>query len=174
MAIHPSTIAWKVPWAEEPGRLQSMGSQRVGHDWETSLSLFILFMGSQGKNTEVVCHSLLQWTTFCKTSPPWLGHLWCPHTAWLGFIDLDKAVVVPLRFVYFYWYYKNLNIYCLSSSWLCHLLIMWPCDLSKWLTFLCLCLLIYKMGILLVSTSCSCCKDWVDYCKAYRITPDIL
>ena len=32
MAIHPSTIAWKVPWAEEPGRLQSMGSQRVGHD----------------------------------------------------------------------------------------------------------------------------------------------
>ena len=32
MAIHSSTIAWKVPWAEEPGRLQSMGSQRVGHD----------------------------------------------------------------------------------------------------------------------------------------------
>ena len=32
MAIHSSTIAWKIPWAEEPGRLQSMGSQRVRHD----------------------------------------------------------------------------------------------------------------------------------------------
>ena len=32
MAIHSSTIAWKIPWTEEPGRLPSMGSQRVGHD----------------------------------------------------------------------------------------------------------------------------------------------
>ena len=32
MAIHSSTIAWKIPWTEEPSRLQSMGSQRVGHD----------------------------------------------------------------------------------------------------------------------------------------------
>ena len=32
MAIHSSTVAWKIPWTEEPGRLQSMGSQRVGHD----------------------------------------------------------------------------------------------------------------------------------------------
>ena len=39
MAIHSSTIAWKILWTEEPSRLQSMGSQRVGHDWVTSLSL---------------------------------------------------------------------------------------------------------------------------------------
>ena len=32
MAIHSSTLAWKIPWTEEPGRLQSMGSQRAGHD----------------------------------------------------------------------------------------------------------------------------------------------
>ena len=32
MAIHSSTLAWKIPWTEDPGRLQSMGSQRVGHD----------------------------------------------------------------------------------------------------------------------------------------------
>ena len=32
MAIHSSTIAWKIPWTQEPGRLQSMGSQRVGQD----------------------------------------------------------------------------------------------------------------------------------------------
>ena len=39
MATHSSTLAWKIPWTEEPGRLQSMGSQRVGHDRATSLSL---------------------------------------------------------------------------------------------------------------------------------------
>ena len=40
MAPHSSTLAWKIPWTEEPGRLQSMGSWRVGHDWANSLSLF--------------------------------------------------------------------------------------------------------------------------------------
>ena len=39
MAPHSSTLAWKIPWKEEPGALQSMGSLRVGHDWVTSLSL---------------------------------------------------------------------------------------------------------------------------------------
>ena len=39
ISIHMSTLAWKVPWTEEPGRLQSMGSLRVRHDWVTSLSL---------------------------------------------------------------------------------------------------------------------------------------
>ena len=33
MATHSSVLAWTIPWTEEPGRLQSMGSQRVGHDW---------------------------------------------------------------------------------------------------------------------------------------------
>ena len=40
MALHSSTLAWKIPWAEEHGRLQSMGSQRIRHDWATSLWLF--------------------------------------------------------------------------------------------------------------------------------------
>ena len=40
MAPHSITLAWKIPWMEKPGRLQSMGSLRVGHDWATSLSLF--------------------------------------------------------------------------------------------------------------------------------------
>ena len=40
MAPHSSPLAWKIPWTEEPLRLQSMGSWRVGHDWATSLSLF--------------------------------------------------------------------------------------------------------------------------------------
>ena len=40
MAPHSSTLAWKIPWMEEPGRLLSMGSLRVRHNWVTSLSLF--------------------------------------------------------------------------------------------------------------------------------------
>ena len=40
MAPHSSTLTWKTPWMEEPARLQSMGSPRVGHDWATSLSFF--------------------------------------------------------------------------------------------------------------------------------------
>ena len=40
MATHSSTLAWKIPWMEKPGRLQSMGSWRVGHDWALSVLLF--------------------------------------------------------------------------------------------------------------------------------------
>ena len=40
MAPHWSSLAWKIPWMEKPGRLQSMGLLRVQHDWVTSLSLF--------------------------------------------------------------------------------------------------------------------------------------
>ena len=40
METHSNTLAWKIPWTEEPGRLLSTGSLRVGHDWPTSLSLF--------------------------------------------------------------------------------------------------------------------------------------
>ena len=44
VATHSSTLAWKMPWTEEPGRLQSMGSQRVRHDRATSLSLSLVKM----------------------------------------------------------------------------------------------------------------------------------
>ena len=40
MTTHSSTLAWKIPWTEEPGRLQSMESLRVRHNWVTSFSLF--------------------------------------------------------------------------------------------------------------------------------------
>ena len=72
MATHfnSSTLAWKIPWTEEPGRLQSMGSLRVGQDWAASLSLFtcihwrrtwqptpVLLSGeSQGWGSLVGCH----------------------------------------------------------------------------------------------------------------------
>ena len=44
LPFHSSTFAWKIPWMEGPGRLQSMGSPRVGHDWATSLSLFTFML----------------------------------------------------------------------------------------------------------------------------------
>ena len=59
--------------------------------------------GSQGKNTEVICHSLLQWTTFCQTSPPRPAHLVWPHTAWLSFIELNKAGFHVNRLISFLW-----------------------------------------------------------------------
>ena len=70
MAPHSSTLAWKIPWMEEPGRLHSMGSLRVGHDWAISLSLstfmhwrrkwqpspVFLPRESQGQGSLVGCH----------------------------------------------------------------------------------------------------------------------
>ena len=47
MATHSSTLAWRIPWREEPGRLQSMGSQRVGHGWATSLSLYTPYINDR-------------------------------------------------------------------------------------------------------------------------------
>ena len=57
MAPHSSTLAWKIPWTEEPGRLQSMGSLRVGHNWAASLSLFSFIIG-EGNGNPVQCSCL--------------------------------------------------------------------------------------------------------------------
>ena len=50
MAAHSSTFAWKIPWMEEPGRLQSMGLLRVRHDWATSLSFSFSCIGERNGN----------------------------------------------------------------------------------------------------------------------------
>ena len=100
MAPHSSTLAWKIPWMEEPGRLQSMGSLRVGHDWATSLSLFtfmhwrrkwqptpVFLPGeSQGQGNLVGCclrvtqsRTRLKWLSSSSSSrlcsPYWICHL---------------------------------------------------------------------------------------------------
>ena len=62
MAPHSSTLAWKIPWMEEPGGLQSMGSLRVGHDWATSLSLFTFAFHFHALEKEMAIHSsILAW-----------------------------------------------------------------------------------------------------------------
>ena len=50
LATHSSTLAWKIPWTEEPGRLQSLGLRGVKHYWATSLSLFTFMHGEGGGN----------------------------------------------------------------------------------------------------------------------------
>ena len=56
MATHSSTLAWKIPWTEEPGRLQSMGSRRVGHDFTFTFHIHALAK-------EMATHSsVLAWT----------------------------------------------------------------------------------------------------------------
>ena len=57
MAPHSSTLAWKIPWSEEPGWLLSMGSLRVGHDGTTSLSLFLPCIG-EGNGNPLQCSCL--------------------------------------------------------------------------------------------------------------------
>ena len=57
MATHSSTLAWKIPWMEEPGRLQSIRSQRVGHDWATTFTFH-----SHALEKDMATHSsILSW-----------------------------------------------------------------------------------------------------------------
>ena len=65
MATHSSTLAWKIPWTEKPGRVRSMGSKRVGHDLATSLHFTLLYEVNiqeeqDGKADGESCLQLLQ------------------------------------------------------------------------------------------------------------------
>ena len=51
MAPQSSTLAWKIPWTEEPGRLQSVGSHRAGHDWSDLAAAAVLFQRQNGQET---------------------------------------------------------------------------------------------------------------------------
>ena len=61
MATHSSILAWRIPWTEKPGGLQSIGLQRVGHDWATSLH-WILCLDLSGFGTFL----LKKWISKCK------------------------------------------------------------------------------------------------------------
>ena len=54
MATHCSILAWKIPWTEDPSRLQSMGSQRVGQDWATSLHYWVEGRSLKGRRLHKV------------------------------------------------------------------------------------------------------------------------
>ena len=69
MATHSSTLAWKIPWTEKPGRLQSMGSQRVGHDWVISLQPVLICKMGLHSNMAMVHWSLGLWN-MQRQEPP--------------------------------------------------------------------------------------------------------
>ena len=110
MATHSSTLAWEIPWTEEPDRLQSMGSQRVGHNWVTSL--YQLYSDWW----EVITHYSFD-LHFCNNEQCWvsfhvfIGHLYvifgemsiymlCPLFDWVVvFLVLSCVSCVPVFFI---------------------------------------------------------------------------
>ena len=95
MVTHSSILAWKIPWREEPGRLHSMGLQRVRHDWETSLSLFhnhssmIILQDTVRKNL----HHLHKFWTFFFLSLDHRKSKKFQKNIYFCFIDYAKAFV---------------------------------------------------------------------------------
>ena len=96
MAPHSSTLAWKIPWAEEPGRLQSMGLLRVGHDWATSLSLSCI---GEGDGNPLQCSCLENprdggawWAAVYGVTQSWTRLKWLSSSSisicisWLGLL----------------------------------------------------------------------------------------
>ena len=65
MAPHSSNLAWKISWIQEPGKLQSMGSQRVGHDWAINTYLLIF---SSVQSLSCVQIFVTPWTAACQSS----------------------------------------------------------------------------------------------------------
>ena len=61
MATHSSILAWRIPWTEEPDGLQPMGSQRVGHNWATSLSLSLGYVGLICSTWDLSLQSMDSW-----------------------------------------------------------------------------------------------------------------
>ena len=81
----------------------------------------------------MVCHSLLQWTTVCQTSPPWPARLGLPHTAWLSFIELYKAMVRVIRLASFLWLWFQCVCPLTTPIVLLGFLLPWTWGLSLWL-----------------------------------------
>ena len=103
MAPHSSTLAWKIPWMEEPGRLQSMGSLRVRYDWVTSLWLFTFLHWKR----KWQLHSILAWRIPGIGEPGGLpsmgshrvGHDWSNLAAAAAALNLGLAKSLTACFV---------------------------------------------------------------------------
>ena len=102
MAPHSSTLAWKIPCAEEPGRLQSMGSLRVRHDWVTSLSLSRTGEGNGNP---------LQYS--CLQNPRDRGAWWAAiygvtqSQTWLKWLSSSSSFLYSPTFTSIHDYWKN-------------------------------------------------------------------
>ena len=125
MAPHSSTLAWKIPWMEEPGRLQSMGLLGVGHDWETSLSLFTL-MHWKGNGNPLQCSCLENprdgdawWAAICGVAQSWTRLKWLSSSSTkcqihkVGTIDHYKINKIKPVWVFF----KQTNYLDICKNW---------------------------------------------------------
>jgi len=94
MAPHSSTLAWKIPWTEEPGRLQSMGSLRVGHDFHFSLSCI-----GEGNGNPLQCSCL---------ENPRDGGAWWAAVYGVAQLDTTEATVKQQQQGLPVWYWKRM------------------------------------------------------------------
>ena len=93
-AAHSSVLAWRIPWTEEPGRLQSMGSQRVGHDWATSLSKPKIFA-----NERILLSSALEQKGKClRTLFSWIFFLFLSFV--LSSCSYTCAIIPKIKVYY--------------------------------------------------------------------------
>ena len=92
VATHSSTFAWRIPWTEEPGRLQFMGSQRVGHDWTTHT------------HTHTYTHTLTSFTKKKKKKkPPLLPRTVLPPTVELFLCSKILGAQSSVPFLFSSW-----------------------------------------------------------------------
>ena len=114
MAPHSSTLAWKIPWMEKPGRLQSMGLLRVGHDWVIAFSLFTSHFHALEK--EMATHSsVLAWRILGTREPGGLLSLGL-HRVGHNWSDLAAAAAAGKELISFFVKGHIVNI----SGFACH------------------------------------------------------
>ena len=118
MAPHSSTVARKIPWMEEAGRLQSMGSLRVGHNWATSLSLSTLMHWrrkwqptpvflpgeSQGRRSLVGCSPWGR-TESDTTKATWQQHLTCKCYFFGNFSSILNSLYINISNIFLQWWW---------------------------------------------------------------------
>ena len=131
MTAHPSTLAWKLLWTEEPGRLRSMGSLGVGHDWTTLLSLFLSCIG-EGNGNPLQCSCLENprddgawWVAVCgvaqsqtrlkirSSSSSYIFVIYSTKSCFLFF--LSCAIFCSAYFIWLPWWLRQLSV-CLQCG----------------------------------------------------------
>ena len=124
MATHSSTLAWKIPWAEEPGRLQSMGLLRVRHDWVTSLSLFTFMHWGNGNPLHCSCLENPRGGGACwaaiygvAQSRTWLKQL--SSSSSIKYVTIKYSYYKDIIYITTYykpWHFDNLNIWLQGTN----------------------------------------------------------
>ena len=149
MAPYSSTLAWKIPWMEEPGGLQSMGLLRVRHDWTTSLSCFTFMFHFHALEKEMATHSsVLAWRIPGSGEPGGLlsmgshrvGHDWsdlaaaAAAAAWISQRVLTAPAWVSLISSYCAWNTQHSSFpdSRFTVSLFCLFLILMNHPLGKW------------------------------------------